>query len=713
RISLNKLIPATTIFLSLLTAIVIGSAGYFLASDALSKQAEEKLSAQVFSKAETIDLLMTRLKEDILLLAATPSTNTSFGEFETGWLMTKGEKTEVFQDVFITNNPNSPDARAEFIDPKGFKSSYRKAHKKHHLFYKRFAQEKGLNELYLMDKEGNVVYSVNKNIDFATNLMSGPFKNSGLGQVFKQALKINDPSQIAFSDFTAYSALDDKPTSFIAAPILSKKGRFVGAVAFQLPETVINQVMNQSEGMGETGEAYLVGPDMKMRSNSRFSDEYMIAIESKENQAVADALAGESGVLHYTGDDGVDYLSAFTPITIEGVTWAVVAELHEDEAVASAIKLGQFMLYLMLGMVVFATVTGLFLGRNIAGPMLKLVESMQELAKDAKNATVPDLDPQTAFGKIAEILSDFKERIIKSEQNAEERILEQETNLRKAEQLHNLVQRFEENINKSLTAVQGASDHMRGTAENMQGTVENTSNLAGDVTLVTDSASQNVGSVAAATEELVNTIQEISGQVAHSSSISDHAAEETQKGLELVNSLNESTHKIGEVITMINDISEQTNLLALNATIEAARAGEAGKGFSVVANEVKSLASQTAKATDEVSDHINKIRTDTQDTVVAINQINDIISNLSEIGTAVAAAVEEQGATTQEIARNTQEAASGTEDLRNKIGDVNQMTDTSKESMDTMLEATTELLSLSEGIRHDIEGFLKDVKTIN
>ncbi|MDX1736719.1 MAG: methyl-accepting chemotaxis protein, partial [Alphaproteobacteria bacterium] len=228
---------------------------------------------------------------------------------------------------------------------------------------------------------------------------------------------------------------------------------------------------------------------------------------------------------------------------------------------------------------------------------------------------------------------------------------------------------------------------------------------------VTDQASNNVNTVAAAAEQLAASVHEISAQVQHSASIAGRAVEQADEGNTLVRGLEESAGRIGEVVTLINDIAEQTNLLALNATIEAARAGDAGKGFAVVANEVKSLANQTASATGEISAQVNQIQGDTKATVVAIGGISKIIEEMSDIITSISAAVEEQGASTQEIARNTQQAAAGTSELAGKISEVSQMTDESKNSTDTVMEATQHLLTRSESLRNQIDTFLKEVQT--
>ena len=220
---------------------------------------------------------------------------------------------------------------------------------------------------------------------------------------------------------------------------------------------------------------------------------------------------------------------------------------------------------------------------------------------------------------------------------------------------------FEKDVNSVLGVVSAAARELQNTANSMAATADETLRQSSAVAGAAEQASQNVQTVAAATEELTASIHEISRQVTTSTQICTDAVEEANRTNVMVQGLAEAAGKIGEVVKLINDIASQTNLLALNATIEAARAGEAGKGFAVVAGEVKNLANQTARATDEISAQINAVQTATRDAVGAIQGIGPTIGRISEIAGAIAAAVEEQGAATQEIARNVQEAAQGTD----------------------------------------------------
>ena len=223
-------------------------------------------------------------------------------------------------------------------------------------------------------------------------------------------------------------------------------------------------------------------------------------------------------------------------------------------------------------------------------------------------------------------------------------------------------------------------------------------------------ATINVETVAASSEELSMSIREIANLVTKASQISHRAADEGQRTNQTVSGLQSMAQKIGEIVSLINDIASQTNLLALNATIEAARAGEAGKGFAVVASEVKALASQTAKATDDIRSQVAAIQGEAQATVDAIGSISKTINEVNEISGAIAAAVEQQSAATQEIARNVEKAATRTRDVSTHVQKISTSADAMGVTSGAVLEAATMLASDATALRQQVDGFLATIK---
>ena len=273
-----------------------------------------------------------------------------------------------------------------------------------------------------------------------------------------------------------------------------------------------------------------------------------------------------------------------------------------------------------------------------------------------------------------------------------------------------LADNFEANVMGVVDTVASASTEMQSTAETMASTAEETNRQSTAVAAASEETSTNVQTVASACEELASSVAEIGRQVATSTKITQEAVEESERTNETVQSLTEGAQKIGEVVNLINDIAGQTKLLALNATIEAARAGDAGKGFAVVASEVKSLANQTAKATEEIASQIASIQGVTGDAAEAIGGIRKTFGEVSEIATTIAAAVEEQSTATEEISRNVQQAAAGTQEVSGNIAGVTQAASATGQSAQQVLESAGDLSKQSEALRSEVEKFLVEVR---
>jgi methyl-accepting chemotaxis protein len=251
---------------------------------------------------------------------------------------------------------------------------------------------------------------------------------------------------------------------------------------------------------------------------------------------------------------------------------------------------------------------------------------------------------------------------------------------------------------------------MEKTAQSMSSTASATNSQAAVVATASEQTSTNVQTVASATEELTSSIGEIGRQVTQSTGVAARAVETVRRTGDTARSLAEGAQKIGDVVTLIQSIAEQTNLLALNATIEAARAGEAGRGFAVVAAEVKSLAGQTAKATTEISDQISAIQATSDETVAAIKNIVDVITEIDQIGIAIASAIEEQGSATKEIARSVQEAARGTQQVNANIAGVQRAADDTGSAAGRVLGAAEQLSTQSRDLAGQVNRFLSEVR---
>ncbi|WP_040621176.1 methyl-accepting chemotaxis protein [Rhodovulum sp. PH10] len=344
-------------------------------------------------------------------------------------------------------------------------------------------------------------------------------------------------------------------------------------------------------------------------------------------------------------------------------------------------------------------------------PLVALVGVMGRLQKDDTAVTVPSLERGDEVGAMARAVEVFKENAIaRKALEAEQRDAEANAAARRKADMNRLADRFESAVGGIIGEVQAAASALEETAHALTRTVDTTQKLAGTVATASDEASTNVQAVAAATNEMTASIGEIGRQVQTSSHIARDAVRQAETTDARVTTLARAATRIGDVVKLITAIAEQTNLLALNATIEAARAGEAGKGFAVVAQEVKALATQTSKATEEIATQISEMQAATTESATAIHEITGTIGHIAEIAAAIAAAVEEQGAATSEISRNIQQASHGTAGVAASITEVNRgAAETGTASAEVSSNATR-LADESTRLRQEVESFLATVR---
>lgn len=384
----------------------------------------------------------------------------------------------------------------------------------------------------------------------------------------------------------------------------------------------------------------------------------------------------------------------------------VIAEqLAAGQRLSGSILFGVFLVGAVL------TALAVLTARRVVGPLKNMTAVMDRLSQNDNTVDVPDRDRGDEVGSMAQSVQVFKDNAIRMEEMREDATRREE----QAEQdrvaaLNKVADEFEASVKGLVENVSSASTELQATSMSMTTVAEDAKAEAERVASSSRTASEHVALVAAGTEELKVSIDEIGEQITRSASVATEAVGQAEASNQQVATLVAAAAKVGEVVSLISDIASQTNLLALNATIEAARAGEMGKGFAVVASEVKTLADQTAKATEEIAGQIEEIQSATSVAATSIGTVGETIGQIHEIANAVAGAVTQQKATTDEIARSVNEASDRTSDVTDRIGSVTEATEETGAASKEVLAASSELSEQAEQLNQQVVAFLKQVK---
>ena len=422
---------------------------------------------------------------------------------------------------------------------------------------------------------------------------------------------------------------------------------------------------------------------------------------ANQNKEAAALFRGDSRKAYREAKKVLDELTEFN--TRSGAEAANIGEqIYQSSKILIIVALG-------IAMAVCLGAAWMMIA-TVSRPIQAITGTMSRLAARDLSTEVTGTGRGDEIGAMARAVQVFKDGLVQADRMAAEQAAEQAVKLRRTEKIEQLISHFDRAAASALRTVSSAASELDATAQSMVSMAQQTNSQAGAVAAAAEQTSANVQTVATATEQMSSSIREISQQVTNSTRIAGQAVEEASRTNDTVRGLADAAQRIGDVVALITNIASQTNLLALNATIEAARAGEAGKGFAVVAGEVKSLAAQTAKATDEIASQIAAIQSATSGAVSAIGGISGTITSINDISTAIAAAIEEQGAATNEISRNVQQAAVGTQEVSDNITQVTQTAGETGSAAGQVQSAAGELARQAETLRLEVEQFLSSIK---
>lgn len=538
-----------------------------------------------------------------------------------------------WQWLYIQKNPN-PLGSKHLLTQTDTLTEYNTLHQLYHPKFTLYLEQFEYYDIFLVDaKSGDIVYSVFKELDYATSLKNGPYANSGVAEAYRKALKV-DHTQAALTDFSPYKPSYEGQASFISSSIIDNDGSVIGVLIFQMPIGRINSIMTSNErwkevGLGESGETYLIGQDYKARSLSRFliedKNDYLtllkerdissqiideidaknsnIGLQTIRTKGAEAAFAGEKKFDIFTDYRNISVLSAYAPLDIKGLNWVLMSELDVSEAFAGAKKLNDDIIFISIitfFVVAFASLlVGSWVANGLSKPIIELSKLMQQAESHNDLTLRSDIVTRDELGIIANALNGMFNKYAS--------LLRQVTDSTDvvAESSHKLTAKSHDNTQNAdaqCAEIEQIVSAMYEMSTTVQDVSENTSEAASVAKTATDQAEKGkciVQQVTAAVQSLSQDVTEASG---------------------VVQMLASEGESISVITDVIKSIAEQTNLLALNAAIEAARAGEQGRGFAVVADEVRNLAKKTQQSTLEIEETVGKLHNGTVNAVKVMDE---------------------------------------------------------------------------------------------
>jgi methyl-accepting chemotaxis protein len=716
KLRLSFKLPAAITALVIVMMVGLSELILWQSGNALMKEAEISVSNIAASQADAVDEWMAENRADAGVLAQHPAITGAAFELQAAFALTAADPKAYLQRLYIEESPH-PAGERKNLDQAEDGSNYSAIHAKYHPALRQLATQWEFDDIFLISLQGDILYTVAKETDFAANLKEPALADSGLAQVFAQAMA-DATGQIYVSDFEAYAPSNGAYAAFLATAILDGAGRPTAVLAIQVPSHALTNAAQSAQGLGESGEVYIIGPDGLARNASRREGLFALGSTLQQTPQLAAALADEERFFAETiGQDGEPVLAATHKLKIDGLDWFAIAEVDRAEKLAGMNALQRQSILLIAAGVAIAAFAGWLLSRTITGPLARLGASMQAVAAREYEKPIAGAERGDELGSLAAILGDFRDRLAASDSEAELRekaraeqakvmgelrvALKQLSDGNLAHILHEpFAGEYEElrgdfnatleTLNRIVGAVVENAEHIRRRAQEISASSE-------DLSRRTENQAATLEETAAALDELTSSVRnaasnavEVEKVVQSTRSEAEANGEVVREAVEAMSEIKNSSEEISQIIGVIDDIAFQTNLLALNAGVEAARAGEAGKGFAVVASEVRALAQRSSEAAKQIKSLI----------ISSSNHVQRGVGLVGKAGETLIGVVEQVG----NISRLISDIAGGAKEQATGLGEINigvtQLDQVTQQNAAMVEEATAAGQALNQDAAH-------------
>lgn len=553
-------------------------------------------------------------------------------------------------------------------------------------------------DLFLIDLKGNIVFSVAKESDLGMNISTSSLAKSSINDAFVNA-KNSALGTLSISDFKPYPSSNNEPAAFIMAKKSDENGTHIGYIALQFPSSKVNEIMQQRDGMGETGETYLVGQDKRMRSDSFLDPKGhsilasfagTIAENGVDTKAVEHAFNGVSASEIINDYNGNAVLSSFTTLNLGNFKWALIAEIDESEAFAAANALIKISVITIIIVSIIITLIGLFIAKNISTPIISSVKAAQHVSAGDLTQTI-EVNQSDELGLLQQAMRDMITRLKGMIEHISASAEQQAT---ASQELSSITAQTDQNVRRQHQA----TDQVATAINEMSASIDEVTSRTSEASDAADNSKLLVNTSSLTINETIEQIKALSVGILDSKTLID----EVQEG----------TADIVNILVVIKGIADQTNLLALNAAIEAARAGEQGRGFAVVADEVRTLAQNTQKSTVEIETMIqsleNKVSRATTSMNVGSEQAKQIVDRTHEVTRSlseVEASVSLISDMNIQIATATQQQSEVARDISQQAVEISDISVETGDSAQEISAASDELAKLAADLSDQVKTF--------
>ncbi|OUS39064.1 chemotaxis protein [Rhodobacterales bacterium 56_14_T64] len=655
-INLAQKLPLSYIAIGLVMAtltIVLSSITFEKSS---MQNAEAQFKTMLADRKAALESLISGIQADAVTMAIVPSTASAAQRLTAAWGNLGDDPERSVVDLYVTNNPN-PAGEREKLDRGEGAVPYNIYHERFHPSFRAFVHNNGYEDAFLISLSGDVVYNVTKGDDYATSLLTGRFKDSSLGALFK-TIAGSDQGVVSFSDIAPYAANGDLPTIFVGVKITTPAGQDVGIIVLAVSAEKLETIVSSTHGRDNSMEVYLVGSDLVARTGSHSENGHAILAPLAETAQIRSGLDGEGKFFAETvGLNGGIVASYSEPLVMHGANWTIVAEQELAELMAPITRSRNLIILISLIGAVPVSLLGWLFARSIVKPIDQICADMEAVSSGDLTITVQVAGRSDEIGKIGKTLVSMQDDLKLARKGEEQRAEMQQQQQAVVEKLSlGLMNLSKGDLSQSLTE-QFPPDHealrdnfnqtVATLSTTIQQVIEVTSSIrsgAGEISQASDDLSRRTESQAATLEETAAALDEMTSSVT-SAAEGTRTVEQTitearieaenseavvQNAVGAMQEIKQSSTQISQIIGVIDDIAFQTNLLALNAGVEAARAGDAGRGFAVVASEVRALAQRSSDAAMEIKTLIDGSSKQVERGVDLVGKAGGALTNITE-----------------------------------------------------------------------------------